>query len=128
MTVKQLGARVRYWSRILRLRHWDFDVEIVEGFADSPESYARCHCEDSYDQALLSFKQEWLDEAEYEEIEIAVVHELLHVYMRNFDHTVERIEDQLAPTTAAIWHEQVKHDRENTVDRLSRLIVQLHDE
>lgn len=125
MTPRQLAARVRHWRAVLRLDHWEFDVEVVDRFEDSDEAFARCRPEDYYDKATLIFRRDWLTEADQQDLDETVVHELLHAYMRNFDHAIERVNDQLAPGVRDLWEESVRHERENVVERLSSLIVSL---
>lgn len=128
MTLGQLRTRVAFWQRKLGLQHWTLRVEIVDGFDDSPDSDARCSAADQYDVANLDFKGAFLDAAEFEEVETTIIHELLHVMMRDFDQAIERVDDQLAKAAADLWHAQVLHEREGVVDRLSKVIFLLHSE
>lgn len=128
MTLSQLRARVNYWAKVLGLAHWRLGVSIVDGFPESEDSDARCTPSNQYDVADIDFKRDFLDESEYEEIEVTIVHELLHALMRDWDQSIERIDEHLANAVADLWHDSVKHEREGVVDRLSKLIVALHDE
>lgn len=128
MTGKQLKARVMFWREILRLENWDMMIEVVTEFEEEPAARAKCLNEDDYDDTTLTFHQDWLNSATPEERDTVIVHELLHVMMRDFDDSIERIDNQLAKPVADLWHDSVRHERENLVDRLSKVIVHLHSE
>ena len=129
MNRKQLKARVDHWRGVLHLDHWDMNIEVVTAFDGSHDgAFARCLNEDDYDDTTLTFLDDWFRYASAADIDYAIVHEMLHVLMRDFDHAIDSIDRQLAPAVSEIWQEGVRHEREGIVDRLAKVIVALHGE
>lgn len=127
MTKAHLKERVAFWQRALRLTDWRFDVLVEKELVDADVgAFAYCDAEDDYDSADLAFLSSWLKDASHEEIEYAVVHELLHAAMRNYCWAVAQSEEHLAPAVKTMWLRQLRHAEEGLVDNLARAIIAIN--
>lgn len=128
MTIKQLGKRVAHWQDILCLGNWEFDVCIVDELGEDSEyrAVASVDAMDDYDTATIKFLRDWLDNADEQDIDRKIVHELMHVLFRNYDHAVQSIRSQVGGQAAYVWGDRLDHEEEWLVETLARILVHLH--
>lgn len=123
MTAERINAMVASWADRLGLSHWQIQVD-WSGLTPNGEQ-ALVHPADSYDTATLQFHAEftaWTPAwAEW-----VVVHELLHLVMRDQDSTVEAVIDLLPAKARALAENRYEHEAEGVVDRLAAVLVALY--
>lgn len=124
--------RVLYWQRtlaILGISTWRIEVTVVTTPFGQIDTDAVMQCAADYDHAYMQIRQGWLDDEDTSnrDLDETVVHELLHIAMRDFDGAIEAIDEQLAPAVKELWEHDVTHEREGLIDRLALLIVSFHD-
>lgn len=121
MTKRQIEGLVETWKGHLGLDGWKIAVE----FATVPDtSYAEINGERSYDAAKLTISPaygEWTENF----AEQTIVHELLHLLVRDIDNVVEDARSQLHPQASAQIEKRYDHEVEGFVDRLAIRIVAL---
>lgn len=125
-----LAERVEAWARRLPelgIAHWRIErVTMTDTMPDSPNAKASVQVSTDYDSFTIYFRNGWLEECSATELDEVIVHELMHVAMRNLDHVAEGVESWMPEKTYDDWAEAFNHEREGHVDRLARLIVRLH--
>tara|TARA_R110000868_G_scaffold24258_3_gene96132 strand:- start:984 stop:1349 length:366 start_codon:yes stop_codon:yes gene_type:complete len=121
MTSKQLNAALTKWQKRLRIQDWDIELEVVDRstIIDKADSdvLGACQCFDTKKRAqILLLRPEDIKPGE-DNIEVILVHELLHVVMPvqdlrlNIDQkdpayiAYERIVDQMARAFVAAYEE-----------------------
>jgi len=127
MTTASFIRRVTYWQKKLkplRLEHWDIEVEAVDEPSDSVfySAKAAVTMSSHYDTVYLEVCKAWLPDAEPGDIDKVIIHELIHVAMRDFDDAIHRVEDVLGVPARGIWKEELRHERESLVEQLARTL------
>lgn len=127
MTPATLRKRVAYWQKTLKplgLEHWNLEVDVVEDPSPGAtrDASAAVSCSTHYDTAWLEFREDWLPDAPDEEIDKVIIHELLHVAMRDFDHEADKPEEFLGVVVGEVWQSGMKHAREALVEKLARTL------
>lgn len=136
MTLTQIVKRVDYWQhhkslRHLGLGHWRFIVkwhdECEVGGKLIEEAVASATPSPFYDDAVLTFSEEAFSTPDFEDDEDRViVHELLHIAMRDLDEAMEAdLKEFLPPPVQDSHEERVRHAKEWYIDALSRVIVSM---
>lgn len=128
----KLAERIEFWQERLvglGLSHWRIHAVRVVGHDDMPSdrrAKAAVQCEPMYDTCDFYFEHDYLAAASEAELDQTIIHEWVHVFMRDFDNAIESIEDALSPGVEQQWGDWVNHEREGVVDRLSRQIYVLY--
>jgi hypothetical protein len=129
ITPIQLAKRVERWGKTLAslgVAHFEFDVAIVDEVPPDGGGNAAVWVADDYDVLHFYFKHEYLEASTEGQLDQTIVHEWMHVAMRDHDQFIQGVESWMPPTTFEQWIEDLKHEREGLVDRLANVIVQLH--
>lgn len=125
----KLAERIELWqSRLARLGigHWRIDaVHVDDETPGGPRANATVRPSYHYDSCEFWFKHDYVDNASEAELDETIIHEWLHVFMRDFDRAVESVEDQLAAAVRDIWDEHVDHEREQLIEAMARQIYEL---
>lgn len=124
MTLATLKDRVLFWQEALRLMgvsHWTIHVDVVDEPSDSAlyNAKAAVSCSTHYDQAWLEIGKDWLRKTSDDEADEVIIHELVHVTMRDMDDTIVRVCEYLGEPAKSIWLDEVRHEREGLVDRVA---------
>lgn len=132
MTAAKLQARVEFWQKRLAplgLQHWRFTVEVVDEAGGEPNNNAAVSYSLRYDSAIIQFAREFLADPDTNEqtIDESILHELMHVVMRDYGQAIDSIETHLAPPAKAVWHDQLHHELEGVVERLARALYETAD-
>lgn len=118
MTKSALERLVRLWQGRLGLERWKIDVKVssepIGGFADVQAS-------SQYEFATVTFAAGIADEV----VEQTVVHELLHLLLRDTDALVEDARSQLHPQASVQVEKRYEYVQEGFVDRLAARIVEI---
>ena len=116
ITHRQVVARVRYWRKVLRLTEWEI---VVDGEPPEDEDGAAdCDCKPEYLLARLRFDRKTL--TTIEEIDSAVIHELVHLPTWKLAAAAETMAD--GDKRLLKW---VHDEDEGLVTYLERLVVHL---
>jgi len=117
MNIKQLKTVSKYYMKILKIRDWNIDIEIVRSSQmDEVASCGQCLCtpEERYASIFI------LDEKDYEiiskppyDMELTLVHELCHVSLWNVE-SFTRCKDNFGMFTIFV---------ENHIDSVSCALV-----
>lgn len=110
---------IAYWSEQLLLSHWELQVVLDPGMDE--DVMASCEPHPFYDQATLTFRSDIQDD----QIEYNVVHELVHVMLRDLDETTQAVMSILGYSAARGHILRHEHAEENLVDRLARVMLEL---
>lgn len=130
ITPVQLAKRVERWGKTLAslgVAHFEFDVTIAdEAPPEGGGGDAAVWVADDYDVLHFYFKHEYLQDCTEGQLDQTIVHEWMHVAMRDHDTMCKLVQDWMPPATYDTWLEALKHEREGLVDRLANVIVQLN--
>lgn len=139
MTLRQVVKRIDYWQhhpalKHLGLAHWRFTVKWHgdclttiggEELPDYIDLAASATTSDFYTDADLTFSEEAMNDPLYEDDEDRyIVHELLHVAMRDLDVALDAdLKDYLPPPLLRAHRARLNHEKEAHIDALARCIV-----
>lgn len=124
MTRDELKIRVEHWRQRL-LPEWRvllFDEPPPWAEDEDREYNAIVQTAEDYLEARIFFTDEALDR-DAPDVEVTIVHELLHPAMRELRGVIDRV--QLHPAEAGSVLSALSSAEERVVDRLSRAIVAL---
>lgn len=131
ITPIQLARRVEKWrDRLgpLGLAHWRITcVAICDETPGGPDAEATVRTSNTYDSCSFYFNSEFLEDCTEEELDETIIHEWLHVMMRDLDQAIHAIDFQLAPAAEDQWSSRIQHEREGLIDRLSRQLYRFYD-
>lgn len=131
ITGPQLGRRVEKWGKRLSdlgVAHWriEFVAMADELPGDEPTADACVQCSPTYDNCRFFFSHRFLERADAQELDETIIHEWLHVAMRNLDRVYETPEKYMPEATYADWTHRVFEEREHFIDSLSKALYTLH--
>ncbi len=130
MTAKQLEDLVRLWQGRLGLEAWRLHIEIAD--LGDTTYFARSEPAKTGDEARLTFPPWVLGRGQrptnvlpaFEgELEATVVHELLHLVLRDLDWAMEMLEGQLHRDLDSVFKASLNQTTERTIDRLAWALV-----
>lgn len=122
MTENQLRKRMIYWKAKLDLHGWEFEVSTVPEPQGRAGSLAAVICSEHYDSARFEFRDGWKD-ADPDELEVLIVHELLHVRRRDY-YLAQHIPCEfLSKDVESLYHDALEHEDEKDIMWLARFIV-----
>lgn len=123
----KVAKRVEFWQRqmaSLGLGHWRIEsVSCVDKVPGAPGSLAGVFPSSRYASATFWFKNDHIEECTPRELDESIVHEWMHIVMRDLDAAIESIEEQLSASVQDLWSDRILHEREALVDMLARDIV-----
>jgi hypothetical protein len=130
VTQRQLLKRVKFWQRTLAelgISHWRIEeCNIVEEPPTERQSAASCGLSRQYASVWFNFRREFLEEASLTKIDETIVHEWLHVALRDLDEAKDGAETWMPAATWTDFEERYTHESEGVVEAFARLIVRLH--
>lgn len=130
ITPINLAKRVERWQKRLvelGLAHWRITrVTITDRMPNGDHADASVQVSNDYDSYHIWFRDDFIVETDAKRLDETIVHELLHVSMRDLDESLENVEEWMPPAGYNDWSRVVNHAREGHVERLARLIVRLH--
>lgn len=131
MTEKQLTRRVEWWQKRLEnlgIGHWPIEVRLVEGEPHGQSnSSAAVFVPDNYDFGIIEFKSDKINGPDITPrgVDYTIVHELLHLVMRDLAKAAERPSEWMDDMAADLYEMMLHHEFEGVVDRFAHLIVDL---
>lgn len=130
MTQRQLLKRVKFWQRTLvdlGLQHWRIeDCEIVDETSHGPTAAASVGTSKQYASVWFQFRREFLSEAPPEKLDETIIHEWLHVFLRDLEEAKDGAQSWLPDASWTDFEERYDHETEGVVEAMARLIVRLH--
>lgn len=126
----ELAKRIEAWQKRvpeLGVSHFRFTLTLDDNVPGSPHASAAAVTPSDYDNVEFHFAYGFLEDATDERIDEVIVHEWVHVAMRDLDHTLHAVEKWMPEATYADFEETVDHEREGLVDRLAKLIYRLNE-
>lgn len=126
----RLAKRVERWQHILSplgVAHFRIEqVSAVDETPAGPHSNVTVQIFTHYDSVKFWFTHEFLEGADEKGLDEAIIHEWVHVAMRDFDNALEAVEPWMPLHTYRDFEESVDHEREGLVDRVARCIWELY--
>ena len=130
ITPVQLAERIEKWQRRLAplgVAHWTIDrVVLCDETPSGPSANATVRTSSTYDYCTFYFRNEFIAEAAADELDTTIIHEWLHVAMRDLDEAVLSANAQLSPGFCDAWEDRLTHEREGLVDRLALALMLAH--
>lgn len=125
MTKRELVRRVDHW-RLLLAPEWRITIDAsLDAPADAaPGARAVIQADDDYHHARLWLAPETRAGGRGE-LDVTLVHELLHLELRELRRTIDLIDGHVHRELATMLDERWTSLEEQTVDRLSRIIARL---
>lgn len=128
ITPVELAERVEEWGKLLAplgVAHWHIgSVALLED--DGTGWVARAKTSLQYDRCWFEFKRDFVEAATEDDLDQIILHEWMHVAMRNMDARIEQAEDWMPAATYNLWKDAVTHDMEGVVDRLATVLLQFY--
>jgi hypothetical protein len=127
MTPQGFEERIDFWRvqlAPLGLSHWRFEFEYSDDLEDNTggDADAGVRVHKSYDTAFWDVTKRLL-EMDQAEVDKTIVHELMHVVMRDLNSVEQDMLEELGGRQAALLEERLEHEIEGLVERLARAIV-----
>ena len=126
MTLESLERRVRYWQQqlgVLGISHFEIEeINIVEEDDEVPDALVSIDISHTYDKCKFHFTRDFLEGITPTALDKAIIHEWLHVAMRDFDRAADPVSGWM-PTGAYIdWAARMDHEREGFVQRAAEAL------
>jgi len=105
---------------------WVISTSISDEPHGHPRGYTKASIDTSehYLKAVIEFSQQWVDEKpDSREIDVTIVHELLHCLFRDLDKAAESPLLMLTDSAAEMVRDRYTHELEQLIDRLAWTIV-----
>lgn len=128
ITPIQLAKRVEKWAKVLAplgVAHFEFSVVLTDDIPPDGQGQAAANISSHYDVVKFYFLNSYIEECTEDQLDQTIVHEWMHVAMRDLDETLQTVCTWMPPATYTDWEETVTHEREGIVDRLATLVIQL---
>lgn len=126
----QLAKRVEKWGKTLStlgVAHFVIDRVVLCDETPAGRGYcAEVVTMASYDSASFYFTHNFLEDVEARELDQTIIHEWVHVAMRDLDQAITSIDPQLSPAAQHLWCDRVHHEREGLVERLALTLYDMH--
>jgi hypothetical protein len=130
ITSVQLAKRVEKWQYALvelGVAHWRIiAVTLTDEMPNEDDADASVRVSSNYDSYHIFFRNEFIETTDEDRLDETIIHELLHVSMRDLDEALETAEAWMTPAGYNDWAHTVNHAREGHVERLARLIKRLY--
>jgi hypothetical protein len=130
----KLAKRIEFWQkRLPMLAIGHFDIKCVTTTDDVPcrgglSAVAAVQTSVLYDSCHFYFDNDFVDEADQHELDQTIIHEWVHVAMRDFDVSLHAVESWMPEQTYEDFKETVDQRREGFVDRVARQLYDAYKE
>ena len=126
----KVAERFEKWQKRLAhlgVGHYRINgVHFGEETPGGPRAEASVQVSENYDNVDFWVKWEFLENCDHYELDSTIIHEWLHVAMRDFDDALEAVESWMPKQTYEDFEQRVNHEREGLVERLSRTIAGMY--
>ena len=134
MTDLEIAIRVSRWQQTLAalgISHWDFEIDVqvdpVGGPFDDRIGAVTSLINDKYDRVEFTFDKESIPAVVNDEFDSYIVHEWLHVALRDYDKAIHAVSGMMGADAYRLWQDRLDHEEEGIVERLAQLIVSLYN-
>ncbi len=128
MTRRALERRVEFW-RALLAPEWRITLsDRRPGADDDPDDdqyHATIRSAEDYLHATLWVRADFYGEAEASEVDVTIVHELVHLLMRELRRTMDLIVTHVHRDTYTVLDARFRTEEERLVERVARIIARL---
>lgn len=126
MTEQQLAKRVEHWRSLLA-PEWRITLDPAGPHpADEEDQYNACvQADDDYLHARLWVRQSFYRDAELGEVDVTLVHELLHLLLRELRRIEDLVRPHLTSAVSLLLADRQRTEEERVVERLARIIARL---
>lgn len=122
----ELAKRVERWGNdlaALGVAHYIIDaVHVVEETPGGPQAQATVQASRAYDHCVFSFKREYLDTCTADDLDQTILHEWVHVAMRDLDRALTVVEKWMPEATYSDFEDVIDSEREGLVDRMAHAL------
>ena len=128
--LKRLLKRIEFWQRKLEplgLKRWRLEVSYTDEVEGHKGAVATASPSTHYDTVWFQFERAYVEEADRWKLDETIIHEWLHVLMRDLDTAIHYASEYMSPQVCELWECQVEHEREGLIEALARAIRMLHD-
>jgi hypothetical protein len=126
ITEDQLTKRVEKWrKRIEPLGIGHFTItglHIVDETPGGPDAEASAYISHNYDNVRMWFAAPFLAEATSQQVDETILHELVHIGMRDVDRATDPVERYMPVATFEDFADRLLHEKEKFVDRVAKTI------
>lgn len=126
MSREDIERVVDVWKGRLYLAHWQTTIAWDRPL-DEGDAIGECDRYDSYDYATLRFAPS-LFTSDRRKVNTTVVHELLHMSMRDLEWAACSVEKLLPKAVYTLFDARFEHEAEAMIDRLATILVELGGE
>lgn len=129
MTQRELLKRVKFWQTTLvdlGLQHWRIEECLIVDETDhGPTAAASVGTSKQYASVWFKFRRSFLEEAPPERIDETIIHEWLHVFLRDLEEAKDGAETWFPAASWTDFYERYEHETEGVVEGLARVIARL---
>lgn len=108
---------------LLGVSHWEVEDVTIE---DDEDNNAGVRVSGAYDSCSFYFTPVFLAEASDSALDNVIVHEWVHVAMRDLDKAIEAGSYEIPIGSRHQWDLRVFHEREGFVDQIARQLVEFY--
>lgn len=123
MTRRDIEIILWEWQRRLKLTHWRITINWDEP-PEHEDSLADNTAPAHYDEAILRLHKEW-PKWELRDANVTLVHELLHLVLRDLRAAVTTLEPEFSPAVWAVWFDRYDTGNERAIEHLAQVLVDL---
>lgn len=130
MTEQEIRDLGQQWIYRLGLQNWKIEFpfgnelrEYWKDQGDMRDSHAGCWRAKHYNEAKVYVNADEYEGWSAEEAVGHIVHELVHVLMRDVEYVLDMIEDSMPKDTMSIVDQVYIHHVEGAVDNIARLFI-----
>lgn len=121
-----LAQRVEKWGKKLAplgVAHFYIDsIHITDETPGGPRAKATVQASQNYDHCTFWFQDDFLTHCSGDELDHTIIHEWLHVAMRDFDRSLDAVEKWMPEATYGDFEDTVDAEREGLVDRVAHTL------
>lgn len=117
MTQEEIVKLIEEWQLKLKLNHWTIDIEFNAELPD--DAKAQIDPISTRNYAIIRFPEDVTDD---KEVELDIIHELLHLHLCRIYETVERMCSYHSREFQNIINEEVRNKVELATDAISTAI------
>jgi hypothetical protein len=132
VTEREIEQLLRRWQRRMGLDRWRITLDLARpaarfGDGDDDYQWAELDRSNNYETATIRLHPNWRSWSEAEAQE-HLVHELVHVWMRDLEEAIKVFEGRVLYDVFAVGREAFAQRLEATVELIMRQLIAIADE
>lgn len=126
MTDSEFCAMFGEWVKRLGLSHWriNLNLSVPAAEMETDSSIATVTTHGAYDEADIGFIEGW-SAWDDDKIERTMVHELVHLHLRDLDNMLDVASETMRPSGRKMFDALSHAAMENLVERMTNVLVDL---